>query len=522
MGFAVKRRGLSATAVLAALIAAIFAVMATAASVAQGQATPPEPERPPQYQGHGSERHNLRLVGSHSLDGRSAYQPVTARNEVDGRWYTYVGHHAGEAVNRLTGAMEPNGTSILNTTNPRRPRLVAHIPPTQTEGVPTQRQAQMVRVCNGIDLPTGADEGKVYMLRSNGNVSHEIWDVTNPRRATLVSTPVSGLTATHKSYWDCASGIGYLVSGPPDWNTNRMTQVFDLSDPENPVKIRDFGLPGQEPPRRIGGDPAPTGVHGGIQVGNRLYQGHGTSRGGIIQILDVPKLLSGDPAPTPENLRFPEVSRIGLPRFMGAHTTFPVLNMPVRPDRDFYWDTRDILVVSNESIANECREAHQQVFLVDITDELNPFGISNYKVNENERDFCQRGGRFGAHSSNENMTDEYYGKIVFIAYFNAGIRAVDIRDPFNPVEVGKYIPATTSNTAERCVDLNGDDVNDRCKIAIQTNNLDTDDREYVYAVDRANTGLHIVTVTGQARRIMESRIRPNPDDATPTFEELAG
>ena len=130
-------------------------------------------------------------------------------------------------------------------------------------------------------------------------------------------------------------------------------------------------------------------MHGGIQLGNRLYNGYGTSVGGIFQILDVEKLRTGPAEPTVENLLFPQVSRIGLPRFMGAHTTFPVLGIPVKDDEDFYWDTRDIVVISNESTANECREAHQQVFLVDITDELNPFGISNYKVEESEGDFCR-------------------------------------------------------------------------------------------------------------------------------------
>ena len=100
---------------------------------------------------------------------------------------------------------------------------------------------------------------------------------------------------------------------------------------------------------------------------------------------------------------------------------------------------------------------------------------------------------------------------------------MDIRDPFNPREVGKYIPATTENTAERCVDNNDDDVDDVCKIAIQTNNLETDDRNYVYAVDRANTGLHIVTVTGEARRDHADRtVQPNAPDDTPTFDELEG
>ena len=161
-----------------------------------------------------------------------------------------------------------------------------------------------------------------------------------------------------------------------------MTQVFDLSDPENPVFIRNFGLPGQQPGAT---GPMPTDVHGGIQLGNRLYNGYGTSAGGYFQILDVERLLTGPAQPTVGNLLFPQVSRTNLPRYMGAHTTFPVLGIPVKNDEDFCWDTRDIVVISNESTANECREAHQQVFLVDVTDELNPFGISNYKVDENER-----------------------------------------------------------------------------------------------------------------------------------------
>ena len=38
-------------------------------------------------------------------------------------------------------------------------------------------------------------------------------------------------------------------------------------------------------------------------------------------------------------------------------------------------------------------------------------------------------------------------------------------------------------------------------MAIQTNNLEVDDRGYIYIVDRANTGMHILQVTGAAREI---------------------
>ena len=58
--------------------------------------------------------------------------------------------------------------------------------------------------------------------------------------------------------------------------------------------------------------------------------------------------------------------------------------------------------------------------------------------------FCKRGGRFGPHSSSESFAPIFYGKLVFV---------------------------------------------------------ENDERGLVYLADRANTGLHIVRLTGEAAKI---------------------
>ncbi len=100
-----------------------------------------------------------------------------------------------------------------------------------------------------------------------------------------------------------------------------------------------------------------------------------------------------------------------------------------------------------EATSNECLENRQFVRMVDITFDANPIGVETWMVPEASGNFCDRGGRFGAHASHEDATPIYYG---------------------------------------------------RCKTAIQSNNPEVDDRGYIYIADRANTGLHIVEQTAPA------------------------
>jgi hypothetical protein len=467
-------------------VAIVLAMLASAAAAQEAQ----------QRIGAAPEKENMELVGWSDLQARSAYQPTI--HQSNGRWIAYVGHHGGtdsepQAMNPLTGKREFNGTSLLDVTDPKKPKYLAHIP--GAEGLYEDGGAQMVRVCDGKDLPKG-DKAKTYMLRTLGNLGHEIWDVTTPEKPQKLAE-LLGLHGTHKNWWECTTGIAYLVSGAGEWRVHRMTQIYDLSDPAKPQHIRDFGLPGQQPGAT--GD-APTMLHGPISIPerNRVYFGYGTNSGGILQIVDREKLLNGPKEPTPENLLAPQIARLDMPPNVGAHTVFPVLGVDL-PEfaRDKEGARRDFVVITDESILNECLEARQMVWVVDVTAETKPWPVASWTVPEASGHFCERGGRFGTHSSNESMAPVFYKKIMVFAHFNAGVRAVDIRDPFRPREVAHFIPAITEMTDKRCVKVEG---KDRCKVAIQTNNVEIDERGYIYAVDRANTGLHILELTGEARK----------------------
>jgi hypothetical protein len=336
------------------------------------------------------------------------------------------------------------------------------------------------------------------MLRTFGTKGHEVWEVTDPANPVRLSLIGGDYRDTHKSWWECETGIAYLVSAVPGWRAKRMTEIYDLKDPAKPVKIRDFGLAGQEPGAT---GAVPTDLHGPISMPqlNRVYFGYGSSAGGILQIVDREKLLKGPKEPTPANLLYPQIARMDMSPLTGAHTVFPMPQMPIADFANDGNSTRDIVMIVNEATRNECKpQAREMVWFADVSVETHPQIVSNFNVRESGGSFCSRGGRFGAHSSNEDMSPVFYKKLAFIAYFNAGLRAVDVRDPFAPKEVGHFIPAITEATDKRCIEVGGQQ---RCKVAIQTNNVETDDRGYIYIVDRANTGMHILELTGAPRSI---------------------
>ena len=112
-------------------------------------------------------------------------------------------------MNPLTGVVEPNGTSIVDVTDPAKPKYLAHIPGS-TEAGEEAGGAQMVRVCSGSVLPHGV-RGKWYLLRPQGSKRRKF--MMSPIRRTLFASRDRGWPHdTHKNWWECDTGIAYLVA----------------------------------------------------------------------------------------------------------------------------------------------------------------------------------------------------------------------------------------------------------------------------------------------------------------------
>ena len=328
------------------------------------------------------------------------------------------------------------------------------------------------------------------------------------------------MAGTHKSWWECDTGIAYLVgrAASDGWAGGNHLKIYDLSDPAKPVYIRDFGIVGAQPgAKSFIGLKAGLGIHGPISAGperNRVY----VAGGGVLQILDRKKLLTEfkNPLnPTDEEMRAPMVGYTVMSPDQGAHTALPFFDVPIPTyQQHTVLQTRDlVLLTAEQGRGTHCqpgpggdRPAPHMSFLVDVSNEATPWNLSTFHVDERQGDFCGKGGRFGAHASTESFYPPYYGKLAIFSWFNAGTRVFDIRNPFDVREIAYFIPSVNKFTGSFCPDgishADGDPkITKECVKVIQTNNVEIDDRGLIYSADRAGTGMHIMRLTGPAAAV---------------------
>jgi hypothetical protein len=468
---------------------------------------------------------HMKLVGSNDLQGRPSYMPHVQKQ--GGRYILYAGEHVGTGayLNPMTGKTEYDGTSIIDVTNPSHPIYLKHLPSLYG---PPNNERRHVRVCAGDDLPGKKYPGKYFMVGSDGQVSHTLWDVTDPANPIFISKLIDNLTYTHKESWDCASGYIAMPQSSPSWKSGGSgctghgcnIAVFDLSDPYKPKYVTDWGLVGQTP--RSTTTPVPAMVHETViytdpVYGTRLYAAYGVGVGGDgwLQVADLSKILAlGHPVATDDDIRAVQIGVEKMSYEFGMHSLWPWLHIPMA---DFAQNApaaagpvpgntnprvQDFALASTEGTNKEggCDGWRAMGFVVDLNYPSEPQVVANMDVpalqGKGQLDFCANDARFGAHGISEDLYLPFKNRFNAIAWFAGGVHVFDLRNPFHPKDIAWFIPNVNKNAQPSCATRNGVK---SCHTAIGTNNAATDDRGFVYIVDRWGSGAHILELTGEAR-----------------------
>ncbi|HUQ69463.1 MAG TPA: hypothetical protein VM165_08075 [Planctomycetaceae bacterium] len=443
----------------------------------------------------------MRLVGYNDLQGRPALVVTTKSDPANGNW-VYVGHHEspaaqGPLLNPLTGRMEWNGTSILEVTDPANPKLVWHIPNE------TNRNSRSVSVV--YDYGFDGQPARDYLIRNSEaltqgetgtDLKYQIFDITardsDPSKISLVSeitgTPANScgpgcggkfILRAHKGWWSQDTGYFYAASGEPGFR-NVVIQIFDLRNPKQPKLVGRAWLPGLKD-----GEPGYEGQYSHHPIvdedNKRLYVGY-RNAGGQAASFDI-----SDPV-HPKLVWSVDMN----PPHRGPHTVSPIVYDRVP---NFGTDAlpRTYAFIVDEAAAGDLKPCTNGVraasYMLDITNEAKPFPVSVWEVPVG--DFCEKGGRFGPHQSAETVNgkiNRFENKIAWLAYFNAGIRVVDLSNPYRIEELGFYIPKTNQRSYP---------IEEGQPVAIQINDVDIDHRGLAYASDRVGSGLFILEYTGE-------------------------
>ena len=439
------------------------------------------------------EAENVQLVGHHDLQGREALQITARADDANGDW-VYVGHldnfwDGTERFNPITNQMEWNGTSIVDVSDPANPKLVWHIPNTESAN---SRSTSVVYDYGFRSNPPGRD----YLIRNSqgeGFAKFQIFDITtrdtDPSQIHLVAeitgTPEGScgpgcggpLTAVHKGWWSPDTGLYYSAANEPGFRNGHHMVVFDLTDPTHPVLAGRAWLPGQkstEPETANGNNwhhPIPD------EENHRVYGAY--LGGGDVVSFDVEDLSD------PKLLWHTDTEPPGR----GTHTVSPILYDEVP---NFGPDAlpRMYALVSDEATGPDIACANSvrtKVYMLDITHaEESGFAypVDTWQVPNG--DFCEKGGRFGPHQFAETVNgrlNRFPDKIAYVAYFNAGLRVLDISNPYNMTEVGYYIPSPNKNSHP---------IEPGQPSVIQINDVAVDRRGLLYASDRTGAGLFVL------------------------------
>jgi hypothetical protein len=356
-----------------------------------------------------SEIRGLDLVGFSDVAGRPAFKLAVA--EVGGRWYLYCGH------------LWHRGWSILDVTDPASPAPLAFVPG------PANTWTAQVNVADGLMVTAiarippqwGGDPDRSF------EEAALVWDVREPAAPRLLSQVRFGGTGSHRNFW-AGGRYAHLAANVAGY-ANYLHVVVDLDDPERPSEVARWWVRGQ----RDGEVPEPgdegLSLHGPAYVaGDRAYLSYGGAGMVVLDVSSVerPRLVS--------RFRVAPPFRGGL-HGGGVHTALPL-------------PRRGLAVVNGEAHAERCDEPLNFAGIVDLADETEPRLLS---VLPRPRpspglpftSYCDKGGRFGPHNTHlpqGRPEHEDRDDLVYLTWFNAGLRVYDVSDAREPVEVAHFVP----------------------------------------------------------------------------------
>ena len=399
---------------------------------------------------------NLRPVGYSNLDGRGGAFKLAIR-EVNGRWYLYLGH------------LWHRGWTIVDVTDPAAPKVVKFIPgPENTWTIQLDLHDDiMLTALQSCSAPWGCDPTKPF---DEGVL---IWDIHDPVNPKQLSHWKTGSNGTHRNVYP-GGKYAYLSAIMPGFKGNILV-ILDISDPAHPKEAGRWWMPGQKD-----GEPAgqPAGFHGPAVIeGNTAYLAYAP---GVV-ILDI--------------------SDVAKPKVIGRLDTAPPFKGGLTGLHGAALiPGRSLLFVNSEGSGGDtadgappCSGPLDLAGMIDIKDPAKPRLISVFPVPAPPKglpytNFCDKGGRFGPHNVNHeyHLPDvEKQGDLIYLTYFNAGLRIYDIHDPRMPKETGWFIPPTPTKRVGPLP----------AKLVNQTEDVLVDRRGNIYITDK-QWGLFVLRYTG--------------------------